>query len=171
MLDFIDFSLDNFASLLLIVVWLGFMRSVRYTGYGIAVLSLCATALHEGCHWLIGLIVNAKPVSVSLRPKRQGNMWILGSVGFRNLNVWNAVFVAFAPLVMLPLGWLLAKFWLLPAFSAGDYLSWFMAGYVVACCVYGCWPSVIDVKAGALSASMYTAIAFFLWCLAQWGFH
>jgi hypothetical protein len=150
-------------SLLLVLVWLGLMGSVRHSGYGIALLSLGATAIHEACHLVFGLILNAKPVSFSLWPKRQGKHWVLGSVGFSNLNIWNSPFVAFAPLAMLPLGWLVFQLWMRPAFRSGAYFSWLLAGYVVACCGFACLPSTTDIKLGALSAAMYCAIAFGLW--------
>jgi hypothetical protein len=161
--NFVVFSVHNYPSLLLVLVWLGLMCSVRHSGYGIAFLSLGATAIHEACHLVSGLILNAKPVSFSLWPKRQGSHWVLGSVGFSNLNVWNSAFVAFAPLAMLPLGWLVFRVWMVPAFRSGAYLSWLMAGYGVACCGFACLPSTTDIKIGALSAVMYCAIAYGLW--------
>jgi hypothetical protein len=163
MSNFVAFSPDKFPSLLLVLVWLGLMRSLRHSGYGIAFLSLGATAIHEVCHLVVGTVLNAKPVSLSLWPKRQGKHWVLGSVGFSNLNIWNSAFVAFAPLAMLPLGWAVFQLWMLPAFRSGGYLSWLLAGYVAACCGFACLPSTTDIKVGALSAAMYCAIAYGLW--------
>ena len=49
----------------------------------------------EAVHGLVGLLLFAKPRSFSIVPKRQGDTWVLGSVGFTNLNIWNAAPVAF----------------------------------------------------------------------------
>lgn len=150
-------------SLCVVIAWLSFMRSVRRSGYIFALFSLCATAIHEACHWTCGFVLCAKPVSISLLPRRHGNLWVLGSVGFTNLSLWNAAFVAFAPLGMLPLGLLVLQHWMLPAYIEGAYVSWFSLGYVVACCFISCLPSTTDIRVGASSALMYLGIGYGLW--------
>lgn len=134
------------------------MQSVRGSGYGFAFLTLGATVFHEACHWLCGVALNARPISVSIWPKRLGRRWTLGTVEFSNINIWNAAFVAFAPLATLPLGWVAFQFWMVPAFSSQAYLSWFLSGYVVACCGLAGFPSTTDIKVGALSAVMYSTL-------------
>jgi hypothetical protein len=161
--NFASFSLLNYPSVLLVLGWLLLMHSLRQFGYGIAFISFMGTALHEICHLVVGFLLNAKPVSFSLWPKREGRHWVLGSVGFKNINIWNAAFVAFAPFAMLPLGWFAFQLWMCPAFSTEAYLSWIISGYVVACCAYACMPSIIDIRVGALSAAMYCAIVFVVW--------
>lgn len=161
--DLVATTRNNIPSLLLIILWLGLMHSMRFAGYGFALLSICGTCIHEACHLVFGYALNAKPLNISLWPKRQGRYLVLGSVGFANLNIWNAAFVAFAPLVMLPLGWRLFQFWMLSAYRAGSYFSWILAGYVVACCGFACFPSSTDIKAGALSAAMYLVLGYCLW--------
>ncbi|MFC0168373.1 hypothetical protein ACFFKC_09790 [Pseudoduganella danionis] len=154
------------ASGLLVLGWLALLRWLRHSLYLLALLSFCATVLHEACHWLVGLLLHARPIAVALWPRRQGQRWIMGAVSFRNLHLANAAPVALAPLALFPLGWLLARHWLLPAYAAGHYGSWTMAGYVVACCVVGGLPSVVDVRVGALSALLYVLLGVGLWQLA-----
>lgn len=154
---------------ILVVAWLGLMFAVRRSGYLIAFISLAATALHEACHWLVGLLLNAQPRSVTLMPKRQGGHWVLGAVSFANLNLWNSAFVALAPLAMLPLGVWAFQAWMVPAFAAGDYPSWGLAGYIVACCAFGGLPSTADIRIGAASAFLYALIAGAAWwILVAW---
>jgi hypothetical protein len=62
----------------------------------------------KALHGLVGLLLFAKPRSFSIVPKRQGDTWVLGSVGFANLNIWNAAPVAFAPVLMLGIGYRVA---------------------------------------------------------------
>ncbi|MYM37717.1 hypothetical protein [Duganella qianjiadongensis] len=156
------------ASALLVALWLGLIRALRHSMYLLALLSLCATVMHEACHWLVGLLLHARPASVSLWPQRQGQRWILGSVSFRNLHLGNAALVALAPLALFPLGWQLALHWLLPAFQAGHYGQWLLAAYVVACCAYGGLPSLVDLRLGAASALLYALLLAALYWLAHY---
>ena len=141
-----------------VFVWLSVIQYARRWGYGLAFLSIAGTVIHELMHYISGFFLNAKPVSVSLWPKRRGNSWVLGSVGFTNLNIWNSAFVAFAPLAMFPLAWFLFQEWLLPAFRDAHYLTWGLSGYIVACCLFAGFPSSTDVKVGFLSATMYLSV-------------
>ena len=88
---------------------------------------------------------------------------MLGSVGFANLNILNAAPVAFAPLLMLGIGWLLYEHWMLPTFLMANYLIWVASGYVTACSLFSCIPSSADIKVGAMSVLMYGGIGFGLW--------
>lgn len=150
-------------SVVLVAAWLGLMRSLRHSGYSLALLSLAATWLHEMMHLIYGLVLGAKPVSFSLWPKRVEGGWVLGSVGFTRLTIWNAAFVAFAPLTLVVIGVALFQWWLVPAYVAGSYTQWFISGYLVACCFFSCLPSSTDVRVGAVSALMYSAIGYGLW--------
>ena len=153
----------------LVAAWLGLMFALRRSGYLIALISLAATVLHEACHWLVGLLLNAQPRSVTLIPKRQGGHWVLGAVSFANLKLWNAAFVALAPLAMLPLGAWAFQAWMVPALAAGDYPSWALAGYIVACCLFGGLPSGTDIRIGAVSTVFYALIAGAIWWLVERG--
>jgi hypothetical protein len=154
---------DAIPSILLVAAWFALLRYFRYSGYGIALLSLAGTSLHECMHLGIGYVLRAKPVSVSLFPKRERNGWTLGSVTFVGLNIFNSAFVAFAPLLLLIVSWAVFAGWLVPAFLAGHYISWLIAGYVSACALFSSIPSSTDFRIGALSALMYGAIAYVLY--------
>lgn len=158
---------DFTASAILVFGWLLTLYSLRRYGFVLALFSLGATVLHEACHWLVGLLLNAKPVSFSLWPKRQGNGWQLGAVTFARLNIWNAAFVAFAPLCLAPLAWYVFKGVSIPAFQSGSFIEWIASGYFVACCVFASFPSAADVRAGLLSALMYGSSAICLALLAS----
>ena len=150
-------------SALLVLGWLGLLRLARYSSWSLALFSLFGTALHESLHFLVGLLLGAKPVAVSLWPKRRGQQWVLGSVSFTGLNLLNSAPVAFAPLLLLGLAWLLVQYWLQPALLSGQYLSWGLAGYAVAACLFSCLPSGADIRIGALSAVLWCAIAYGVW--------
>ena len=60
------------------------------------------TVVHELLHWIVGFLLNAQPVSMSLWPRRiSDRQWALGSVSFRNVRWYNAIFVGLAPLLAI----------------------------------------------------------------------
>ena len=159
----LSMTTETLASALLILTWLVVMRSVRHSKWQVAVISLPGTFTHEALHGLVGFLLFAKPRSFSIFPKRHGDTWMLGSVGFANLNIWNAAPVAFAPFLMLGIGWLLFEHWMLPTFQMADYLIWVVSGYVTACSFFSCIPSATDFEVGAWSGLMYGCLGLGLW--------
>lgn len=158
MLTFDSLTVNTVASAALVVAWLCLLRWARHSGWGIAVLTLMGTIGHEALHALVGWLVNAQPTSFSILPKRQQNFWVLGSVGFKNLTIWNAAPAAFAPILLAWVAWLVFGHWMQPAFQHGHYLRWVGAGYVTAVALFSSVPSHIDIKMGAASALLYGGI-------------
>lgn len=161
--DFTGLTANAIASALLVAGWLCVLRWARHSGWGIALLTLIGTVSHEALHALVGWAVNAKPTSFSVIPRRQKNCWVLGSVGFRNLNIWNAAPAAFAPVLLAWVAWLVFGHWTQPAFQHGRYLSWTLSGYVAAVALFSSVPSHIDIKIGMPSALMYACIGGLIW--------
>jgi hypothetical protein len=153
------------ASIVLVASWLVVMRLARRSAWQIALISLPGTALHELCHFLLGTILMAKPVSVGLIPKRKGNGWQLGAVEFAGLNIINAAPVAYAPLLLVGLAWVLFDRWMMPVLQAGDYPVWVLSGYVIACALFSCLPSPTDIRAGGLSPLVWAAVCYGAWWL------
>ena len=61
------------------------------------------TIAHELLHFMAGWLTCAKPVSLSLLPRRKlAGGWVLGSVTFARLRWWNSVPVGLAPLALVP---------------------------------------------------------------------
>lgn len=117
-------------------------RLIRHPGLR-ALLVLPGTFVHELLHLLVGLLLNGKPVHVSLWPRKAGpGQWVLGSVGFANLRWYNAVFIGLAPLLAVAAAMLLAPApggWL-P--GADDFRYWALAAPVLAMSL----PSATDLK-------------------------
>ena len=158
---------EAIASAVLILTWLVVLRSIRYSKWQLAMISLPGTVMHEALHGMVGLVLLAKPRSFSIFPRRLGNTWVLGSVGFTNLNIWNAAPVAFAPLLMIGIGWLLYVNWMLPTFLVSNYLIWVASGYLTACAFFSCMPSTTDIRVGAMSGLMYSGIGLGVWYFAH----
>ena len=155
-------------SLAVVAAWWVVMRWLRGTGYGIAVIALPGTCLHELAHIVVGFILRARPVSLSLFPRREGGRWVLGSVGFERLTLFTACFVAFAPLALLAAAWCIFTAWVQPALLTGDYAGWLLSTYVCACALFSCMPSWTDIRLGAASALLYGIGGVALWgCLGR----
>ncbi len=69
------------------------------------------TVAHELLHYVAGLLFGARPLSLSVIPRRKPDGgWLLGSVSFARLRWWNSVPVGLAPLALMPAGgWVFAQ--------------------------------------------------------------
>jgi hypothetical protein len=87
-------------------------RRARSSGILALVLwNLTGVILHEAAHLLVGLMLRARPTGISLLPRREGNGWRLGSIGFRRITAFNALPVALAPLGLIGVAFWLARHW------------------------------------------------------------
>ncbi len=100
------------------------------------------TLAHEMLHFLAGWVTGAKPVSLSLIPRRthEGG-WVLGSVAFANLRWWNSALVGLAPMALLP-----GSAYLFIESITMPLLSMQSGGIklVAAQCLIASWPSPRD---------------------------
>ncbi len=104
-------------------------RRARSSGALVLVLwNLTGVILHEAAHLLVGLLLRARPTSVSLLPHREGDGWRLGSVSFRGITAFNAVPVALAPLGLVGVAYWLAIHW----------FTWQAPSLAVTLALYGC---------------------------------
>lgn len=105
------------------------------------------TLAHELAHGAVGVVLGAKPTSMTLWPKSLGDgRWQLGGVGFTNLKWWNAPWTAMAPMLLAPLSLALALAWAYPRWAAGDFLGAAPALYVCATMLQASWPSSTDFE-------------------------
>lgn len=153
-------------SVALVVIFYALLRGARDTMWRVALLSLPGTIAHELTHLVVGFVVHAKPYGFSIWPRRSGNGWILGSVSFRNIGLLNGAFVAFAPLLLLPVAWLCLIHVLMPLWIEGQFGWWLLGGYLAATALFAALPSLQDIKLGGLSLLLYAAISALLW----WGY-
>ena len=121
------------------------------------------TVAHELLHYLAGLITGAKPVSLSVIPRRtlEGG-WVLGSVAFANLRWWNSALVGLAPMMLLP-----GSAYLFVESITTPLLSTQSTGIklVAAQCLIASWPSPRDWShaiVGLVIAGLIAVIGFLL---------
>ena len=133
--------------LLAAVLWL-FQKAKRLF-WAFSLLVLPGTFCHETCHYLSGLVLNGRPVSFSVWPRREENQILLGTVMMANLTWYNAFFIGMAPLALLPGAWGLFRWILGQRLPAG--LALVLLIFLVANLAYGSVPSGQDFRIAARS--------------------
>ena len=126
----------------------------RYAGLWLfALVVLPGTALHELSHFLVALVLGARPTFPSLIPQRVGSRWQLGEVRFRQGHL-RAMFVALAPLLLLPL----ALWWTLVFVVPAAWPWYALHVWIAGALLHSCLPSRTDVRL-ALPALLVIAAA------------
>ena len=144
---YLQHFLNNRFCLILLVVFLIRLKYATYKHIWMAaIINIPGTFLHEFMHFTIGIFTNAKPEGLELLPKKapDGEGYIMGSVSFSNLTYYNALPTAFAPLILLGIGYYLNRYWL-PLITP-TYLNYI--GYVLlqTIIIENAIPSSVDVK-------------------------
>lgn len=150
-------------SVILSIFCYAVLLTVRSSLWGLAVLALPGTFAHELAHFIVGLILGAKPSGFSLQPQRRAKGWRLGAVTFRRIGLLNGALIALAPLALLPLGWLCLMHLSVPAWATDHWTGWFVAAYLSATSFYACVPSLTDIKLGGRSLLVYAAVMVVGW--------
>ena len=96
-----ELATDRFLLILLVIVLTSFKRAAYKSMWLAVLINLPGTVLHECAHFVVGILLNAKPVSFSLFPKKVDDHYVTGQVGFSNLKFYNALPVSMAPLLLL----------------------------------------------------------------------
>ena len=135
----------------------------RSGAFGTGALMIIGTTVHELLHFVVGFLMNAKPVDISLWPKKTESGYRLGYVGFANIRWYNAVFVAMAPLLGLLAILLFVDYRLaqqLPyQFKTSDLFAWLCMGQVML----SSWPSPQDFKVALASWPIFVVIGYWFW--------
>ena len=138
-----------FAYLVGTAVMLWVMNQARRSFWLFSLLVLPGTLCHEFCHWMVGKLLNGRPVRFTVIPKRAEQGLVLGSVALSNLRWYNAFFIGLAPLLLLGAAYGLF------AWSLGGHpgLGWREAGavFVLANLLFGAVPSWQDLRVAARS--------------------
>ena len=134
----------------LLIYWI--FRRVLTNQYLYNLLILGGTIAHELCHFITGLLLNARPVRFSIIPKKTGEAhWTLGSVSFANITFYNGIFVGMAPLLLLVPFYLVVPTYFvmgdLQYCSLRDITAWFALAYLGPSAI----PSKQDYKIAFMS--------------------
>lgn len=121
-----------------------------------------STVIHELSHFLVGYVLGADPVGLSVFPEKRtpGESWQLGSVTFTRLTWWSKLPVGIAPLLLLPplAAWLFVISMPHPQFSTPSLLYKFLAVQ----CIGGAWPSPTDWGHARTTVAVLIGIALLL---------
>jgi len=112
--EFLQDFFDNRFYLILLVVFLTRLKYATYSSMWMSSLvNIPGTLLHEIMHFCVGAFLNARPCNFSILPRKnlEGD-YVMGSVGFQNITFYNAVPAALAPLLLLPIGFYLNRYFL-----------------------------------------------------------
>ena len=152
----------------LAAVWYVILHRARGSKWRLALLALPGTFAHELMHFIVGFLLRAKPSGFSIRPKRAGKGWILGSVSFQKVNLFNGAFVALAPILLLPLAWLCFIRFSLPFWVHHQWGGWLGAGYLTSTILFAASPSFQDMKLGYRSLLLYGMLGGLWWFWGAW---
>ena len=142
---------------LALVVVAGALLWLRRWPYVYAFSLWPGTVAHELLHYIAGLLAGAKPVSLSVIPRRKmDGGWLLGSVSFARLRWWNSVPVGLAPLALIPAGgWIFIESASLPLMTGEAFGLKLLATQ----CLMAGWPSPRDWAHAIIGLVAIAAIA------------
>jgi len=118
---------------------------------------LPATIIHELLHFLVGLILFAKPKGFSLIPKKTESGYTLGEVRFVNLNFINTIPTALAPAIMFIALYYVDYFYF--SYVKKEFLYLILLVYINNIAMYSAIPSGQDFK---VAFSNITGLLFYL---------
>jgi len=156
------FVSNRFLMILLVILLL----KAKYTTYSniylSALVNIPGTLLHETSHFVTGLFLNAYPTRFDLWPKKRDGVYVMGSVGFRNMQFYNALPSALAPLLLLVVGYYFNRWY----FKNVDisYLNYIFYVFLQTIIIENAVPSSQDFKVAfsyPIGILMYGAIFVF----------
>jgi hypothetical protein len=135
--------------------------------------NLPGTLLHEFSHFIVAVLFNGKPTSLSVLPEQmKDGSWAGGYVMFSNIRWYNAMPIGFAPLLVLLLAWNLHAVlydigWLSDFPFVQDVLYVILEAYLIEASL----PSIVDVKIALSKPAgivMYVILAIGLSMMVQY---
>ncbi|MDD2734756.1 MAG: M50 family metallopeptidase [Desulfuromonadaceae bacterium] len=134
-------------------------RRLSASGSFIAVLySLPFTCMHEMSHFVAAFITGGRPSAFSIRPRKSGNGWVLGSV--------NSVptLLSAAPTALAPLGWLVIGYYSMALWDIRPvWMPESLLVVILYACAAACTPSRQDITVALthpFSLLLWVAIAY-----------
>ena len=104
--EVLQMFMENRFFLILCVLVLSALKHATYRNVIlVSLVNIPGTFLHEIAHFTVGFLLNARPTSFTLIPRKSGDAYVTGSVGFKNIRFYNALPSAMAPLLLLIVGY------------------------------------------------------------------
>lgn len=118
-------------------------------------ISLPGTIIHETMHYLVALLTNGRPKSFSLIPYKDGDMYTMGEVVVGNIRFYNAIPIAFAPLISLLIAYLMLTHFSEVKNIGPIDIKTILVSYVIFNLINGSIPSRQDVRVTIQTPSSY----------------
>ncbi len=151
--EFLRSFFDNrFYLILLVIVLMRFKYSTYRSMWLSALVNIPGTLLHEFMHYFIGMLLNAHPCNFTIFPRRgdDGN-YVMGSVGFRNVTFYNAIPASMAPLLLLPIGFYLNRYFL--PYMQATFVNYILYVLLQTIIIENAMPSKADFKVAGMYIS------------------
>lgn len=148
--QFLQRIFDNrFYLILLVIILMRFKYTTYRSMWVSALVNIPGTLLHELMHFTVGLVMNAHPCNFTVFPRKGlDGSYVMGSVGFRNVTFYNAVPAAMAPLLLLPIGFYLNRYFLpMMAPTLGNYILYVLLQTII---IENAVPSGADFKVAGM---------------------
>jgi hypothetical protein len=142
-------------ALLAVAVAFGLIRASGRLGmWAYALAALPGTVAHEFAHWLVALVLGARPQFPRLVPERTAHGWRLGSVRFQP-GMFRAVPIVLAPFALFPLAW----WWTLALVGPADWPLRALHAWLAASLLSGSLPSRADFRIALPALAILAALA------------
>jgi hypothetical protein len=123
-----------------------------------ALVALPGTLAHELAHFLLALVLAARPSFPSLVPQRTAHGWRLGSVAFR-AGIVRSVPIALAPLLLAPL----SLWWAASFLASAPWPQYAFYAWVAAALLSASLPSSADFRIALPALAILAAIGIIVW--------
>lgn len=157
------FVSNRFLMIFLVIVLLKLKYQTYSNIYMSSLVNIPGTFLHEISHFIVGLFFNAHPTRFNLFPKKEGEYYVMGSVGFRNVRFYNALPSALAPFLLLFVGYYFNR-WFFNHIQI-NYINYILYVFLQTIIIENSLPSSTDFKVAfsyPLGVLFYAAIFVFL---------
>lgn len=126
---------------------------------------LPGTILHELAHFVVAILTFAAPRRFNLIPKREGNVYVLGSVQCARANLLNAAFVGLAPVLLLfPALYFWQNFF--DVFYEKEYIKAIALAWVAYTTTASAMPSSQDIRFAMPSLFFYAIVSILIYSLS-----
>lgn len=141
-----EITSNRFFLILFVLILSSLRHGVYHSMFLASLINMPGTILHETAHFTVGLLLNAKPTNFSIFPHKAERGYVMGSVGFRNLNFYNSLPSAMAPLFLLVAAYYIDKnFFKFCEINLINYLIYILLLSII---IENAMPSSTDFRVG-----------------------
>ena len=160
---------DFFISVMLVVLF-GRLKHLHCRSlWSAALVNFVGVVLHELAHYGVALLLGGRPTRFSVWPKRTADGYLFGQVVCSRVNGFNALPIGLAPLILLPLAWMIDRqFFLHFPVTPWNYLVYL---FVLVIVIENALPSSADwrlVRHYPMALVLWGCVLAFLVWQRQW---